>query len=52
MGQSAHRISKEPSRDRHGALVGIVSIGDLVKHRMDEKEAEAEVLREISRMRA
>lgn len=35
-----------------GALVGIVSIGDLVKHRMDEKEAEAEVLREISRMRA
>src|SRR5690348_3152761 len=26
-----------------GALVGIVSIGDLVKHRLDEKELEANV---------
>ncbi|MEO8713656.1 MAG: CBS domain-containing protein [Acetobacteraceae bacterium] len=34
-----------------GALAGIVSIGDLVKHRMDEKEVEAGVLLEISRMR-
>jgi len=34
-----------------GALVGIVSIGDLVKHRLDEKELEAGVLLEISRMR-
>ena len=33
-------------------LKGIVSIGDLVKHRLDEKELEASVLREISRMRA
>lgn len=33
-------------------LVGIVSIGDLVKHRLDEKELEANVLREIARMRA
>ena len=46
------------SRIRHlpvvdgGALVGIVSIGDLVKHRLDEKELEANVLLEISRMRA
>ncbi|MBO0737386.1 MAG: CBS domain-containing protein [Alphaproteobacteria bacterium] len=32
-------------------LKGIVSIGDLVKHRLDEKELEASVLREISRMR-
>jgi CBS domain-containing protein len=32
-------------------LVGIVSIGDLVKHRLDEKELEANVLLEISRMR-
>ena len=31
---------------------GIVSIGDLVKHRLDEKELEASVLRDISRMRA
>ena len=35
-----------------GRLVGIVSIGDLVKHRLDEKELEAGVLLEIARMRA
>ena len=46
------------SRIRHlpvvdeGELIGIVSIGDLVKHRLDEKELEANVLLEISRMRA
>ena len=34
-----------------GELKGIVSIGDLVKHRLDEKELEANVLLEISRMR-
>ena len=34
------------------ALKGIVSIGDLVKHRLDEKELEANVLLELSRMRA
>lgn len=34
-----------------GTLKGIVSIGDLVKHRLDEKELEASVLLEISRMR-
>lgn len=34
-----------------GVLVGIVSIGDLVKHRMDEKELETGVLLEIARMR-
>ena len=32
-------------------LKGIVSIGDLVKHRLDEKELEANVLLEMSRMR-
>jgi CBS domain-containing protein len=31
-------------------LKGIVSIGDLVKHRLDEKELEASVLRDIQRM--
>jgi CBS domain-containing protein len=36
----------------NGEIVGIVSIGDLVKHRLDEKELEASVLLEISRMRA
>ena len=35
-----------------GLLKGIVSIGDLVKHRLDEKELEANVLLELSRMRA
>jgi CBS domain-containing protein len=33
-------------------LVGLVSIGDLVKHRLDEKELEANVLLDIARMRA
>jgi CBS domain-containing protein len=33
-------------------LKGIVSIGDLVKHRLDEKELEASVLLDIARMRA
>ena len=34
------------------ALKGIVSIGDLVKNRLDEKELEANVLLDLSRMRA
>ena len=32
-------------------LKGIVSIGDLVKHRLDAKELEASVLLDLSRMR-
>ena len=32
-------------------LKGIVSIGDLVKHRLDEKELEASVLLDMSRIR-
>jgi len=35
-----------------GELRGIVSIGDLVKHRLDEKELEATVLLELSRRHA
>ena len=35
-----------------GERKGIISIGDLVKHRLDEKELEASVLLQISRMRA
>jgi len=34
-----------------GELKGIVSIGDLVKHRLDEKNLETSVLRDMSRMR-
>jgi CBS domain-containing protein len=46
------------ARSRHmpvideGMLNGIVSIGDLVKHRLDEKELEANVLLDITRMHA
>jgi CBS domain-containing protein len=29
-------------------LIGIVSIGDLVKHRLDEKTQEVDVLRELN----
>jgi CBS domain-containing protein len=35
----------------NGRLIGIVSIGDLVKHRLDEKALEADVLLDLSRMR-
>ena len=35
----------------NGQLKGIVSIGDLVKHRLDEKELEASVLLDLSRIR-
>lgn len=37
---------------KDGELIGIVSIGDLVKHRLDEKELEAHVLLDLTRMRA
>jgi CBS domain-containing protein len=36
----------------NGHLTGIVSIGDLVKHRLDEKALEANVLLDISRLHA
>jgi CBS domain-containing protein len=45
------RIRHLPVMD-DGHLVGMLSIGDLVKYRLDEKELEASVLLEISRMRA
>ena len=45
------RIRHLPVVD-HGELKGIVSIGDLVKHRLDEKELEANVLLDLSRMHA
>ena len=35
-----------------GQLKGIISIGDLVKYRLDEKELEASTLLDISRRRA
>jgi CBS domain-containing protein len=45
------RIRHVPVID-DGELNGLVSIGDLVKYRLDEKELEASVLLDISRMRA
>jgi CBS domain-containing protein len=32
---------------RNGKLVGIVTIGDVVKHRLDDLELEAIVLRDV-----
>jgi CBS domain-containing protein len=34
-----------------GELIGIVSIGDLIKQRLDAKELEATVLLDLSRLR-
>jgi CBS domain-containing protein len=45
------RIRHMPVIDA-GSLQGIVSIGDLVKYRLDEKELEANVLLDLSRMHA
>jgi CBS domain-containing protein len=47
---TAHRVRHLPVIEG-GQIVGIVSIGDLVKHRLDEKEQEAAVLRDITRAR-
>jgi CBS domain-containing protein len=40
-----HRVRHLPVVDR-GRLAGIISIGDVVKHRLDELELEANILRE------
>jgi CBS domain-containing protein len=45
------RIRHVPVID-DGVLKGIVSIGDLMKHRLDEKELEANVLLDLSRIHA
>lgn len=41
------RIRHVPVMD-HGKLIGIVSVGDVVKHRMDELELETNVLRDYA----
>ena len=38
--------------EENGRLIGIVSIGDLVKNRLDEKALEANVLLDIARLHA
>jgi CBS domain-containing protein len=40
------RIRHIPVVDRQGQLCGIISIGDVVKHRLDEIQREADALRE------
>ena len=47
---TVHRVRHRPVVER-GELTGIVSIGDLVKHRLDEKQEEANVLLDIARAR-
>jgi CBS domain-containing protein len=46
---TVHRIRHLPVM-RSGELIGLVSIGDLVKYRLEEKEAEANVLLDIARV--
>jgi CBS domain-containing protein len=56
--RGCHACENDDSAVRHlpviedNELKGIVSIGDLVKHRLDAKELEANVLLDLSRMRA
>jgi CBS domain-containing protein len=45
---TAHRVRHLPVMEGE-RLIGLVSIGDLVKYRLDEKEAEANVLLDIAR---
>lgn len=45
---TTHRIRHLPVMEA-GKLVGLISIGDLVKYRLDEKEEEANVLLDITR---
>jgi CBS domain-containing protein len=47
---TAHRIRHLPVEE-DGRIVGIVSIGDLVRNLMHDKELEIEVLRDMARAR-
>jgi CBS domain-containing protein len=47
---TVHRVRHLPVMEQ-GRLVGLVSIGDLVKHRLEEKKQEAAVLQDLARAR-
>ena len=42
-----HRVRHIPVQEK-GALVGVVSVGDVVKHRLDEMEMEVNVMRDYA----
>jgi CBS domain-containing protein len=46
--RTKRRIRHVPVVEHDGRLCGIVSIGDVVKHRLDEIQGEAEAMREYS----
>jgi CBS domain-containing protein len=45
---TARRVRHLPVGDADGRLVGLISIGDVLKHRIDEIEFEATVLRDLA----
>ncbi len=49
MEEMTHKRSRHLPVLEHGALVGIISIGDVVKARLDETELEVSVLRDYAR---
>jgi CBS domain-containing protein len=47
MGAMTHRrVRHVPVLDSSGVMIGVVSLGDVVKHRLEEIETEANVLRD------
>lgn len=44
---TSRRVRHLPVKE-HGRLVGVISVGDVVKHRIDEMEMEANVLRDYA----
>ncbi len=47
---TGHRIRHLPVLDERGTLIGLISIGDVVKQRIAEAEREAEALKDYIRM--
>jgi CBS domain-containing protein len=47
MGRMTHQRARHLPVVEHGQLRGLVSIGDVVKHRLDDLETETHILREM-----